>query len=261
MDVSGEGPDVLLLHGTGGNGQTWRHLVPELARGCRVLVPDLPGHGDSLAPGGYSPAAMSRALRTALEELGAAPQLIIGHSAGAALGAWMMLLDGLPARGLVGVAPAMLGFPGVRRMAFSALAKVLAANPVVPHVIAWRARDRRAVARLMAGVGSDLEASDVDRYSTLLGRPRHVHGVLRMMSQWDLGPLEGCLAQLRGRILLVAGGRDQAVPDAEIRRLQSRIPCVPRVDVPNAGHLLQEEQPALLLKAVEPWARGLGVSL
>lgn len=49
-----DGPPVLCLHTAGQSGVQWRHVAPALAaRGYRVVVPDLPGHGRSEpAPGG-----------------------------------------------------------------------------------------------------------------------------------------------------------------------------------------------------------------
>ncbi|MBW3592610.1 MAG: alpha/beta fold hydrolase, partial [Actinobacteria bacterium] len=43
--VGGEGPPVILLHGLGGGAFNWTLVAPLLARGPRVVVPDLPGHG------------------------------------------------------------------------------------------------------------------------------------------------------------------------------------------------------------------------
>ncbi|WP_037044848.1 alpha/beta fold hydrolase [Pseudonocardia halophobica] len=50
----GAGTPVLCLHTAGQSGVQWRHVAPALAaRGFRVVVPDLPGHGRSEpAPGG-----------------------------------------------------------------------------------------------------------------------------------------------------------------------------------------------------------------
>ncbi|WP_328310971.1 alpha/beta fold hydrolase [Actinomycetospora sp. NBC_00405] len=49
-----DAPPVLCLHTAGQSGVQWRHTAPALAaRGYRVVVPDLPGHGRSEpAPGG-----------------------------------------------------------------------------------------------------------------------------------------------------------------------------------------------------------------
>ncbi len=40
-------PPVVLLHGAGASGWMWSKQVPELAQKMHVLVPDLPGHGQS----------------------------------------------------------------------------------------------------------------------------------------------------------------------------------------------------------------------
>ncbi|MGH3129839.1 MAG: alpha/beta fold hydrolase, partial [Gaiellaceae bacterium] len=45
--VGGEGPPLVLIHGLAGNAENWVDLAPRLARGRRVLIPDLPGHGGS----------------------------------------------------------------------------------------------------------------------------------------------------------------------------------------------------------------------
>ncbi|MGI6265182.1 MAG: alpha/beta fold hydrolase [Acutalibacteraceae bacterium] len=46
----GSGPVVLLLHGWGAPGETYRLIVDHLSAYCRVIVPDLPGFGGSEEP-------------------------------------------------------------------------------------------------------------------------------------------------------------------------------------------------------------------
>jgi magnesium chelatase accessory protein len=262
VTVSGTGPDVLLLHGTAASGASWHRLLPSLSEHCRVVVPDLPGHGRSAdaGPVGYSPDAMRRSLLRMLEALQVRPQLVIGHSAGAALGAGLML-DGMSRdAGLIAVAPAMLGFRGVRQFLFGGLAGLLAANPLVPWAVSWKARDRDAVERLLRGIGTDLDRAGVERYAGLLRQPGHVAAVLKMMAQWDLRPLERRLPELGERVLLITGNRDGAVPDPEIRRLQSLLPGAARVRI-DAGHLVHEEQPAAVLAAIRDWSARYGVLL
>jgi pimeloyl-ACP methyl ester carboxylesterase len=43
----GEGPPIALLHGPMANATHWKWVIPGLAAGHRVIVPDLPGHGAS----------------------------------------------------------------------------------------------------------------------------------------------------------------------------------------------------------------------
>ena len=50
VDIAGQGPDLVLLHGLGASSFSWRHNRAQLARHFRVITPDLPGHGRSPAP-------------------------------------------------------------------------------------------------------------------------------------------------------------------------------------------------------------------
>src|SRR5262245_34946600 len=49
-EVRGEGEPLLLLHGGSGIGADWAHVFPADPPGCRVVVPDLRGHGRSTNP-------------------------------------------------------------------------------------------------------------------------------------------------------------------------------------------------------------------
>jgi pimeloyl-ACP methyl ester carboxylesterase len=82
VDVSGDGPDVLLLHGMGQNRHAWRP-VP----GARTIVYDRRGYGDSGAPEPYRATTVAEQAEDALavlEALDAGP-VIAGASDFAAL--------------------------------------------------------------------------------------------------------------------------------------------------------------------------------
>src|SRR4051812_30735750 len=48
----GEGEALLLIHGMAGSSDTWRAVLPRLAKKYRVVAPDLLGHGQSAKPRG-----------------------------------------------------------------------------------------------------------------------------------------------------------------------------------------------------------------
>ncbi|HZE20528.1 MAG TPA: alpha/beta fold hydrolase, partial [Desulfobaccales bacterium] len=50
VEIQGQGPDLVLLHGLGASSFSWRHNRAALSRHFRVITPDLPGHGRSPAP-------------------------------------------------------------------------------------------------------------------------------------------------------------------------------------------------------------------
>ena len=43
----GSGEALLLIHGMAGSSETWRAVMPRLAKNYRVVAPDLLGHGES----------------------------------------------------------------------------------------------------------------------------------------------------------------------------------------------------------------------
>ncbi|MEE8379313.1 MAG: alpha/beta fold hydrolase, partial [Gammaproteobacteria bacterium] len=46
--TTGQGPDLVFLHGWGMNGDVWESVTPSLAKNYRVTTVDLPGHGRSV---------------------------------------------------------------------------------------------------------------------------------------------------------------------------------------------------------------------
>jgi len=81
---SGQGPDIVLVHGLGGNLAGWHlSIVPELQQDHRVLTYDLRGHGRSDAPAaGYTTGDMVQDLRAVLDAVGIEKMVLVGHSWG-----------------------------------------------------------------------------------------------------------------------------------------------------------------------------------
>lgn len=80
----GSGDEVLLLiHGMAGSSDTWRSVIPRLAKRYRVIAPDLLGHGQSAKPrSDYSLGAFAVGLRDLLDELAVSRVTVVGQSLG-----------------------------------------------------------------------------------------------------------------------------------------------------------------------------------
>src|SRR5919204_3177989 len=76
----GAGPSITLIHGFGGAASNWTLVAPPLAERCRVLVPELPGHGGSSA----LPAPMETLdpFADRVAALLGGPSVLVGHSLG-----------------------------------------------------------------------------------------------------------------------------------------------------------------------------------
>lgn len=239
-----DAPVVLLLHGTGASTHSWRTLAPLLAAGHRVVMPDLPGHAFTERPvrrEQMSLPGMARLLAALLAELRVAPQWVIGHSAGAAIAAGMAL-DGLIApRAIAGINPAMLPIDGPVGRMFSPIARVLALNPLVPHVFAFSASQRWVVDRLLQGTGSRLDAEGVALYGTLVSNASHAAAALAMMAEWDLEALRARLPQLQSPLHVIVGAADLAVPPTLARELLRIVPAATLDVLEGLGHVAHEE--------------------
>jgi magnesium chelatase accessory protein len=241
----GSGPVVLLLHGTGAATHSWRALAPLLAARFTVVAPDLPGHGFTEMPPrqGLSLRDMARDIGELLRTLAVGPAMVVGHSAGAAIMV-RMTIDGIIApRALVSLNGALLPFGGIASQLFSPLAKLLALNPLVPRMFAWRASDRSAVERLIGNTGSKIDEAGVEFYRRLVSSARHVSAALAMMANWDLESLVRDLPKLKTPLVLVAGGEDRAVSSDQAFRIRERVPSARIEYLRGLGHLAHEENP------------------
>lgn len=242
------GPLLLLLHGAGASAHSWAAVIDDLAEDHRIIAPDLPGHGfSSRGPGGrQSLPVMAEAMRALLQELDAAPDLVAGHSAGAAIALRVVLNGDAAPRLVYAVNGALTPFRGLAGVLFPPMARALAANPFTPRVAAAAlAADPGAARRLILGTGSAADPVSLELYRRLFATPAHVDGALRMMAQWDLDPLLRDLPSLRVPLMLAVGGKDRAVPPGEAAALARRLPLVTLEKHPELGHLMHEEAPTL----------------
>ncbi len=253
---AGDGPQVLLLHGTGSSTHTWRRLLPALADRYAVIAPDLPGHAFSgpTRGDGWTLPGMAAALAALLDTLDAEPRVIVGHSAGAAI-AVRACIDGLIAPdSIVSVNGALLGFRGAAGWLFPPAARLLASSTLVPRLFAWRASDPSVVGRLLADTGSRLDEDTLALYRRLARSPEHVGAALSMMANWDLASLERDLPALAVPLLLLAGCNDNTVAPAQAGQVAARVSDARVIQLAGLGHLAHEERAEPVADAVDALA-------
>ncbi len=257
----GDGPSVLMLHGTGASTHSWRRLAPLLAQKFQVFAPDLPGHAFTEHPSslGLTLPLMARAVGDLTKTLKIDPNIVIGHSAGAAV-LVQMCLDGLIApKVVVGLNGAFLPFRGLAGQIFSPLSKLLFVNPFVPEIFS-RLADPMAVGRLVRNTGSHLQEEDLYYYGLLLRSPDHARGALAMMANWDLQTLKKKLPQLSTNLHLIVGGNDKAIRPDDAFVVQGMVGDCDVTLLPGLGHLAHEEEPEKVANLIVTIADKLRIS-
>jgi len=259
VQIMGSGPAILLLHGTGAATHSWRDLMPILAKNFTVVAPDLPGHGFTSQPAvsGMTLPGMASGVSTLLQHLGLSPEIAAGHSAGAAVLSEMCVQGAIAPRALVSLNGALLPLPfhGVAAPFMGPLAKLLAANPLVPMLFAWQAADGKVVDRLLRGTGSAVDEDGKKFYARLARKSGHAGAALTMMANWDLVTLQAALPKLSVKTLLVAGTNDKSIPHTDADKLARLIPNASVAKMPGLGHLAHEEQAAEVAQMIIEFAK------
>jgi magnesium chelatase accessory protein len=252
---------ILLLHGTGASTHSWRHLMPLLGEHYTVMAFDFPGHGFTSMPQAsdvatlFSIPGMAAGVSELLTQMKIKPDIVVGHSAGAAVACMMTLNGHLQPKRLVSLNGALLPLDGVAGQVFSPLAKVLTKAPWVPELFAWQAARPSVLDKLLEGTGSKLDAEGTQLYQTLISNPSHAQAALYMMAHWDLHTFWERLRALQDPLTLIVGSQDWIVPPSAAYRVAETLPHLRSQDIvslPNLGHLAHEEQAQWVADVIWP---------
>ena len=101
----GTGQPVVLLHGNGGMIQDFESsgLIEQAAKSYRVIAFDRPGYGHSSRPRDvvWAPDKQADLVHRALDQLGAEPAIVLGHSWGASVAIALALRHAASVKALV----------------------------------------------------------------------------------------------------------------------------------------------------------------
>ena len=246
LELEGDGPPLLLLHGFSDSADTWRRLLDRLARReQRALAVDLPG---------FATAARSldtrRGVLEQLDEFAAAAidhvgagAVVVGNSLGGVLALRAGERDDLGLRGIMPIAPAGLDMPGwfaiIER---DPLVRFVLRSPVplprvVLHTVVGEAYRQLAFARPRAAA-----REVVSSFTAHFGDRRAVAGYLDVGRRL-LPELHDCfhLERVRVPVLLVWGDRDRMVPHRGSRKVVEALPDTTYELLEGIGHCPQVE--------------------
>ena len=264
VDLRGShGDPVILLHGFGATGFTWRYWAPGLARDHRLYVVDLKGFGRSPKPRDdrYSPHDHAEAVCRMVEDHGLDRFTLVGHSLGggvALLTALRMLdaghSDRVKAMVLVASAAMPQTLPRFIGLARLPVFGVVTLGSVPPrHLVRWILRE---IVYDQAVVTSDW----VEGYAVPLAAPDARYGVLataRAIRPPDVDEIVRRFPELDVPALLLWGRHDRVVPLWVGEKLAARLPRATLEVLEDCGHMPAEELPDESLEVVTGFLDGL----
>ncbi|MDH4310243.1 MAG: pimeloyl-ACP methyl ester esterase BioH [Gammaproteobacteria bacterium] len=231
VEVRGDGPDVVLLHGWALHGGMWGPWIEELARRARLHCIDLPGHGRSAWPAGASTLRdLARAVSPHVPN-GAA---VLGWSLGGmvALELARSRPGDLAALVLIATTPCFLArddWPaGMNPGVLDGFAAGLAGDyrRTLSNFLALQTWGDENATQALRSLRTSLDAhGEPDSQALAAG--------LEILRTADL---RDDLATIAIPTLVIAGEHDRITPVAAGRELAARLPSARFVEVPKAGH-------------------------
>lgn len=249
----GSGPAVVLIHGFGASGFSWREIIGDLAGSRRVIVPDLPGFGFSERRPVWPLTLQQHARRIArlMDELGIERAAVVGHSMGGGVAARLAIQFPGKVDRLVFVASID---PGEEQWASGAhlvgpALFVTGLGLAIPA--ATRAASRLAV-RSMVWDREYATEEVIHGYCD----PLLIPGTGACLRKLAVDTREEPPADLSGvsvPALVISGASDRGIPPATGERIAAAIPGARHIIIENAGHLIPEEQPDVFLGHLRPF--------
>jgi len=255
---AGRGPAILLIHGIGDNGGTWREIIPRLARKHTVVAPDLLGHGKSDKPrGDYSVAGYACGMRDLLTVLGIKRATVVGHSLGG--GVAMQFAYQFPERcerlvlvSTGGVGPDLHALLRVVASPGSGFLLTLAGRRPVRSA-GWM------ITRLLRALGTDAgrDGDDLMRVIESFQVPTARQAFLRTLRSAVDGRgqaitmLDRCYLAAGMPSLIIWGGHDAVIPVEHARIAHEAMPGSRLEIFPEAGHFPHHTDPTRFQAVLE----------
>ncbi len=253
----GQGPDVVLVHGTPTSSVVWRQVVARLSDDYRLHALDLPGYGQSAKFEGQDVRlrALARSLADWLDHMGLDSPVLVGHDFGAAAVLGAHLVEGSPASAIAISDGVVLSPWGT---AYSRHVKehegVFAAVPGYIHEATLRAHLTTAVSRVL---GPELMDELIGPWLGDEGQAAYY----RQVGQFDYGftdELEKLYPEIEVPLLVLWGEEDRWVDVSEGVRFAGMVPHSKFVTLPDAGHFVMLDTPGLFVRSLEEWLVRLG---
>ena len=244
--VRGDGPPVVMVHGTPWSSFNLRHLIEAISRCFTVYYYDLIGYGQSdKSPGDVSLGIQNQVLDHLLAHWGLENPAIVGHDFGGTTVLRTHLINGRDFERIVLIDPVAVspwGSPFFRHVKVHEAA--FAGVPDYIHEAIVRAYVKTAAFK-------PLDDAIIDRIVLPWTTPDGKAAFYRQIAQADSGytdEVQPMYTTISRPVLILWGREDTWIPLERGEVLHDMIPGSLLHVIPNAGHLVLEEQPGQLIR-------------
>jgi 3-oxoadipate enol-lactonase len=238
---SGSGPPLVLLHSLLSDRASFDRIVPELAKSFRVIVPELPGFGESQPVSGGLAAVADRMAGAVNDCADGDDVIVLGNGYGGFVALQMAIRHPNIAAKLIlsdcGAAFPEAGREAFRNMAAASTARGLSAITDVAM--------RRLFAPEFQQANPDLMRDR--REAFLRTNPDVFRAACDALAELDLRPQ---LGQVKVPVLVLVGEQDEATPPPMSHEIAAGLPQARLKIIPGCAHVPQLQAPSTFLAAI-----------
>lgn len=244
----GDGPPLVMIHGTPFSAQVWRRIAPWLAGSYTVYYFDLLGYGQSTMRDGQdvSLGVQNELFAVLLAEWQLARPTVVAHDFGGATALRTHYLNHAEYARLILIDPVALapwGSPFVQHVrkheeAFTGL-------PAYAHAALLRAYLAGAAHKLLSKEAEDVYSAP---WTGHIGQTAFYRQIAQMDQKYT-DEVEPRYAPMPFPVTLLWGVEDQWIPLATGERLATKLTGGKLTGVEGAGHLVQEDAPEAIVAA------------
>ncbi|MCS0633725.1 alpha/beta fold hydrolase [Telluria mixta] len=248
VEVEGDGPAIVCVHGLGGTSNTWTPLLPAL-RGRRIVRIDLPGSGRSASIAGeLSIGSMADAVEAVCRHLDVTAAVFLGHSMGTIVCQHVAtrnpsLVTGLALFGPL-LCPPDAGRPGILARADKSATGGIAALQEIADAIVAAATSRETRETRPAVLA-------LVRESVMRQTPHGYAQSCAALAGAQAAPID----QIKVPTLLVTGDQDGVAPPAAVDAMAGRIEGSRMVVLAGCGHWTPFEKPLECARELDQFLR------
>jgi pimeloyl-ACP methyl ester carboxylesterase len=231
---------VVFLHGAGGSHHTWRDQWAGLKGVARLVVPDLPGHAESMGTPRETVEEYAAWLSDFVKEIELSGFVLAGHSMG----------------GAIALQAALSRIRGLEALVLAGTGAKLKVSPVIFDGIAARFRGfaPELVEWMMAKAADPALRDDVTR-DVLSTRPSTFAADFRACNGFDV---RGRLGEIGVPTLVIVGDDDRLTPLKYSEFLATHIRGAVLKILPGAGHITMLEKPVEMSNVIASFLQSLG---
>jgi len=252
---------ILFLHGLGENLRAWEKIENQLKIPYRLLLVDLPGHGQSPLPRrtNYSHENLASLLWEFVEDIGAGDLLIVGHSLGGNLALRMAAMRPEKIKGLFLLSPSVFdsrGFPFPRL-----LTNNIFIRPFLNAVIRRTVRSTKRLTKILQQAVFNETVVDeglIQRIiKPIVDNPKSYLTLIYLFRDSSRNRKLPDFRKIQVPVLVINGTEDPWVKPEEARRLDHLLPKSELILLPFCGHMPQEEKPNEVTRKLEEFIKNL----